>query len=301
MILFKKIYFYLLRYFNISHKKCPTEYGDIYLDFQNDGISQQLFYYKTRESDKVSIIKNLLQPGDGVIDCGSNIGAYPVLEGNLVGDNGYVVCIEPDPRNILTLKKNISLLNTKTQLIEKAIGKKNFITQINLNTKTNITRLFNIKNPYKKLGGFEKKNIHSVNVISFQSLLDLVNFDLKKIKLLRMDIEGGEIDVLHSLSKTLDKIPNLQILFETHPDFYTIETLQETLETFFKNGYRFKKLISSGSFTLDFLNKYNLEIKKELISDGFKRYLFENISNETSIELINHKKPKLIRYVLLSK
>ena len=104
MILFKKIYFYLLRYLKFSHIKCPTEYGEIYLDFQNDGISQQLFYYKTRESDKVDLIKNLLQPGDGVIDCGSNIGAYPVLESG-VQKNGYVICVEPDPRNILSPKK----------------------------------------------------------------------------------------------------------------------------------------------------------------------------------------------------
>ena len=262
MILFKKIYFYLLRYLKFSHIKCPTEYGEIYLDFQNDGISQQLFYYKTRESDKVDLIKNLLQPGDGVIDCGSNIGAYPVLESGLVQKNGYVICVEPDPRNILSLKKNYDLIKCSKDLIEKGIGNANYTAQINLNKKTNISRLYSIKNPFKESGGFLNKNIIDVEVISFQDLLKFVKFDLKKIKLLRMDIEGGELDVLESLSNCLEHVPNIQILFETHPDFYTVEKLNNILKNFFKQGYKFKKIIFSGSFDLEYLTKLNLTISK---------------------------------------
>lgn len=301
MILLKKIYFYLLRYLKVSNKKCSTEYGDIYLDFQNDGISQQLFYYGTRESDKVDLIKHLLQPGDGVIDCGSNIGAYPVLESSLVKKDGYVVCIEPDPRNVQLLKKNYTLIDSKKDLIEKGIGNANYIAQINLNKKTNISRLFSIKNPYKESGGFVKKNIIDVEIISFEDLAKSINFDLKKLKLLRMDIEGGEIDVLESVSKCLEQVPNIQILFETHPDFYTIEKLEKIFHNFFEKGYKFKKIISSGSFDLEYLTKFNLKVSKKYFSDGFHRYLFENVSNDIGIQLMNNKKPKLARYVLLSK
>ena len=301
LILFKKIFFYTLRYLGIKHKKYSTEYGDVYLDFQNDGISQQLFYYKTRETDKVNLIKNILKSGDGIVDCGSNIGVYPVLASNLVGNEGYVACIEPDPRNVLTLKKNFNLINSKKDLIEKGIGNRNYTAQINLNKKTNISRLYSIKNPYKELGGFTKKNIIDVEIINFQDLLKFINFDLKKIKLLRMDIEGGENEVLDSVSKCLDQVPNIQILFETHPDFYSEDKLKKIIDPFFNKGYKFKKIISSGSFEEVFLKKFDLKVSKKLFSDGFKRYLFENVSNDVGIQIMNHKKPKLVRYVLLAK
>ena len=68
-----------------------------------------------------------------------------------------------------------------------------------------------------------------------------------------------------------------------------------------EKGYKFKKIISSGSFDLEYLTKFNLKVSKKYYSDGFHRYLFENVSNDIGIQLMNNKKPKLARYVLLSK
>ena len=123
MLFLKKKFFFLLKILKLNNFKFDTEYGKVFLDFNNEGISQILFYKKKRESDKVALIREILNPGDGVIDCGSNIGVYPILESNLVGKDGYVMCIEPDPRNIEVLKKNFNLINCKKDLLEKALEK----------------------------------------------------------------------------------------------------------------------------------------------------------------------------------
>lgn len=301
MLLPKKILFYLLKFLKLHNFKFDTEYGKVFLDFENKGISQRLFYYKTRESDKVDLIKNILLPGDGVIDCGSNIGVYPYMEAKLVGKCGFVACVEPDPRNIKTLKKNFDLIDSKKIMKEKALGKVNANIDLNLYEQTNITRFAKIENHFKKEAPSEKINFHQVEMIDFEKLLDSIEFDFSKIKLFRMDVEGAEVDILESISKKLDLVPNMKILFETHPDFYSKDKLIEILKPFINKGYKFEKLISSGSFNVDHAKKYNLKISKKIYSDGFKRYLFENVNNELSIELINYKKPKLIRYVLLGK
>ena len=301
MLLLKKILFFMLKILKLNNFKFETEYGKVFLDFKNDGISQVLFYKKKRESDKVELIREILNTGDGVIDCGSNIGVYPILESNLVGKNGYIMCIEPDPRNINVLRKNFKLIGSKKNLLEKALGKINGEIEINLYKKTNITRFSKIENKFKSENNSDRAGYYRTQIIDFEELLNSINFDYGKIKLLRMDVEGAEIDILESISKNINKVPNLSILFETHPDFYSEDQLFKILNPFFKEGYKFKKLISSGSFEDKFFSIFKLKESKIYFSDGFKRFQFENVSNDLGVELMNHKKPKLIRYVLLSK
>jgi len=301
MLLIKKIFFYILKILRLNNFKFKTEYGKVFLDFNNEGISQVLFYKKKRESDKVELIREILNAGDGVIDCGSNIGVYPIFESNLVGKNGYVMCIEPDPRNIDVLRKNFKLMESKKDLLEKALGKINSEIEISLYKKTNITRFSKIENKFKAENNLDKLRYHKTKVIDFGELLNSIKFDHSKIKLLRMDVEGAEIDILESISNNINKVPNLAVLFETHPDFYTEEQLSEILEPFFKKGYKFKKLISSGSFEEKFFKLFKLKETKIHFSDGFRRFQFDNVPKDLGIELINYKKPKLIRYVLLSK
>lgn len=301
MLFLKKILFFSLKILRLNNFKFDTEYGKVFLDFNNEGISQTLFYKNKRESDKVSLIREILNPGDGVIDCGSNIGVYPILESNLIGKDGYVMCIEPDPRNIEVLKKNFKLIDSKKDLLEKALGKDNSEIEINLYKKTNITRFSKIENKFKVENSSDKLRYHKTESIDFEKLLSTINFDHSKIKLLRMDVEGAEIDILQSLSKNINKVPNLSVLFETHPDFYSEHKLLNILDPFFKEGYKFKKLITSGSFNEKFFSIFKLKESKIHFSDGFKRFQFDNVSKDLGIELINHKKPKLIRYVFLSK
>ena len=49
-----------------------------------------------------------LKKGDIFIDVGANEGMFGILAGKLVGHTGKVYCIEPLPRNISILKKNVS-------------------------------------------------------------------------------------------------------------------------------------------------------------------------------------------------
>ena len=52
MLLTRKILFYTLKILKLNNFKFNTEYGKVYLDFNNEGISQILFYRK-----KESLIK----------------------------------------------------------------------------------------------------------------------------------------------------------------------------------------------------------------------------------------------------
>ena len=82
---------------------------EMYLDLKTPGISKTLSIYRSREDDMIDIIKTYLKKGMTVVDCGSNIGFYPLLSSNILQSSGKIFAVEPDPRNFKMLLKNIQL------------------------------------------------------------------------------------------------------------------------------------------------------------------------------------------------
>lgn len=51
------------------------------------------------EPDVSAVFRTLLKPGMGVVDIGANIGWFTMLSASLVGPDGFVLAIEPNPAN----------------------------------------------------------------------------------------------------------------------------------------------------------------------------------------------------------
>jgi FkbM family methyltransferase len=56
------------------------------------------------EPEVTAVFRRLLRPGMGVIDLGANIGWFTMLSAALVGPSGYVLAVEPNPRNARMLE-----------------------------------------------------------------------------------------------------------------------------------------------------------------------------------------------------
>lgn len=83
----------------------------MYLDINDEGLSHDLISDGVREFYATQKMKKEIKKGDVIVDIGANIGYYALLEARLVGKKGIVYAIEPVPRNIAILKKNIELNN----------------------------------------------------------------------------------------------------------------------------------------------------------------------------------------------
>ncbi len=83
-----------------------------YLD-QDDPHERHAYNYFSKntfyEPEVAHLILNTVKDGQFVIDVGANIGLFTVLMATLVGPEGLVLAIEPDPLNIEKLKKNLEL------------------------------------------------------------------------------------------------------------------------------------------------------------------------------------------------
>jgi FkbM family methyltransferase len=50
------------------------------------------------------VVRGLLAPGMGVLDLGANIGYFTMLAASIVGPSGFVMAVEPNPRNAKLLE-----------------------------------------------------------------------------------------------------------------------------------------------------------------------------------------------------
>jgi FkbM family methyltransferase len=62
---------------------------------------------RTFEPFEVQLFKELIEPGMTVLDIGANIGHYTLLAATVVGSEGRVYALEPNPRAVKSLAANV--------------------------------------------------------------------------------------------------------------------------------------------------------------------------------------------------
>jgi FkbM family methyltransferase len=134
-----------------------------------------------------------------IIDCGANIGLATIYFKNKY-PKSKVISFEPDPHIFKILQKNIfSARLNDVELINKGLsaisGEKLFFSE-----KADGGRIATC---------FDKENIAKVEVTTLSSYLN------EDIDLLKIDIEGSEIEVLTECQEKLTKVRNLFVEYHS--------------------------------------------------------------------------------------
>jgi FkbM family methyltransferase len=195
------------RWNRVSGRICFNVHGHVVTVLPGDhGISRELSVYQTHEPLATQLVKQLLKPGMNVVDIGGNLGYYALLEAQMVGDAGRVIAIEPVAANFAQLSKNVEANGYRNILLHNvAIGASNGTAPMYLSKKSNWHSLHPV--PWKT------REI-TVRVSTLDALL--AQHKLLSVDLIRMDLEGYEIEVIQGMAETLkDYSPRL--LVELHP------------------------------------------------------------------------------------
>lgn len=165
-----------------------------YVPRRTDALFHILPYYE--ETERRFMI-SLLKKGDVFIDVGAHIGAYSIPAAYKVGDKGIVIAIEPSPV-VMFLIRNVMLNKLRNIIvIPKAIS---------LNSKVELT--FNpIHSGGSSIVGFPSKGSISIKVDAepLDHIVDKTLGNKRIIKILKIDVEGAEIEVLRSAIQTLNQ------------------------------------------------------------------------------------------------
>jgi len=142
-----------------------------------------------------------------IIDAGANIGLASIYFANKY-PNAKIIAIEPEESNFSILKRNTALYsniisiqsalwdkNEEINLIDPGLGKWGFMTE-SKNFKTNPSGII----------------CHTVNGMTIKKIME--KFNIEKINILKIDIEGAEKEVFHDTSSWIENVES--IIIELH-------------------------------------------------------------------------------------
>jgi FkbM family methyltransferase len=200
-------------------EKTPT--GDIKVAEQ-DGLSWEIpaGYPGARtallehEPSVKEFLTSRFRPGEVFVDVGANIGAYSL---RAASSGMKVHSFEPNPENIKVLKRNVEINHLSIELVECGLGSVEGQAKMSPN------------------GALSRLSAEGAVVVPIHTL---DGFDLTRVDLLKIDVEGHELEVIKGARKTIGRW-HPTVVIEMH-DWLGAEDQAALLNVLLENGYRFK-------------------------------------------------------------
>lgn len=167
-------------------------------------------YYRFETSSKVPVI----------YDCGANVGTSCAFF-KLIYPHSRIVAFEPNPKIADYLKKNINDNSLKNiEVIDKAVWTDDKGIELGMED-ADASSIYLEKNKTK------------VESIRLKNLLDKE----KIIDMLKIDIEGAEVEVLKDCRESLTKVRNLFVEFHSYKN--EPQRLSEVIDVLESKGFRY--------------------------------------------------------------
>jgi len=221
---------------------------ELLVDVTDKGISRALIHHGIREIDQLLMIQANINSGDTILDVGSNIGYYICVFNELTSGECEIIAVEPENHNFQMLSANI-VLNDGLQVIEKhnvAVSDESGVFELEISNMSNLHRLQKKHDETR-----EGMGTQSVNVETLEYFVNLYKPDL-----IRMDVEGAEVQIMNSLldyfERDKDQICFPTIHFELH-SYNQNESaqIQNVLLELSDLGYFIKAISTQDSYFFD--------------------------------------------------
>lgn len=164
------------------------------------------------ESPLFRFIQERVGPGEVVLDVGSFLGVYAVLEALRAGPAGRVIAFEPTSWSASVARRHIAFNGERTApitLIEAAVGE-----------SASRTTLYEYEQPYVNslaaaVDVIGQPTMRSVDVVTIDAVCDRLNV---APTFFRMDVQGAEFHALRGARNTIRRAGRrLTIVAEMHP------------------------------------------------------------------------------------
>ena len=154
------------------------------------------------EPGSLALVRKLLKSGDTFIDIGANVGLFSVAAGRKVGPTGSVLAFEPAPETMAALTDTIRLNGLKAivTLHQCAAGRENGTALFHVGRICGHSSLLPLD---------EKRETIDISIVAVD---DIVGG--RKVDLIKIDVEGWELEVLEGLRVTLANNPHASVLME---------------------------------------------------------------------------------------
>lgn len=194
----------------------PSRLGaiEMRLDLRED--AERAIYLDEYDPPLRDFIKGCLHPGDRMVDIGANAGALSVTAANIVGREGSVLCVEPNP-SLSTRLKTLAERNPlgNISVLDVAVG----------DVAGQAEFFISSSHPYSSLDPSELPDYPLRGTVNVQvrTLDDIWMNELgrRPIRLLKIDVQGFEAKVIAG---------GQRLFAENPPNFIVLELMGKGLD-----------------------------------------------------------------------
>lgn len=184
-------------------------FNGAYIYFHGDSVcSSMVIYFKIPDFEDISYLRANIKSDDVIMDIGANIGHVSLLLSDLV-PFGKMYLFEPHPETYAILKDNISL-NTGVNVRLYNCALADFEGEIGFT---------DFKGNASALNRIELNKVSTLNVKCHRLDNIIENEGIKKVDIIKIDVEGFELQVLKGFSKYLKIYQPRIIMFEVNKTY----------------------------------------------------------------------------------
>jgi FkbM family methyltransferase len=205
-----------------------TAVGDTFDVDLSSKLEWQLWAFGGYEQHFAELFGYLVRPGDRCVDVGANVGVHTVRLARLVGADGEVIAIEPDPDVVQRTNRNIALNGlSNVRVISAAASERAGEMRLYRPSPwdTNRARASLIHHPY--LTGVET----TVPVVTVDDICSGA-----QVALIKIDVEGHEVLVVRGAADTIARYAP-SVIFEYAPELVEDAVAQTPFGCFADSGY----------------------------------------------------------------
>lgn len=218
------------------------------------GVERSLHETGTYEKGVIHFLTTNLKKGGCFVDIGANIGLLSIHAGRCVGAEGRVYAIEPNPKTLPILERNIKLNNAQNiRVYPVALGDRSHRTHIFENVDINRGAASLITRTGVDVG-------IEIQVEPLDKLLPELFPDIIKI-----DVEGYELEVLKGALLTITRAMPILIVETAVDSLKTIECIELIQQIHPYKMYKFKKGKERKSPIVEFNDHDELPLHDNLI------------------------------------
>jgi FkbM family methyltransferase len=216
------------------------------------------------ETTEVACFLQQLESADVCIDVGANLGLYSCLAASR---GKRTVAIEPLESNVRLLLENLWRNGFSTTEVHP----------VGLARAPGISRLYGHGTAASFLRGWAATPEHGSRIVSLATLDDILGSRFGGAEMLiKVDVEGFELEVLHGSVRTLTRQPRprwmVEICLDEHFPGGSNQNFYETFEVFWRSGYQSK--IASPDARLVLPQDIERWVKRGSVDFGTHNYLF---------------------------
>jgi FkbM family methyltransferase len=216
--------------FDNSHWLTRSSHG-FWMEVRPSYLGDLTAAFGRPEERGVAEVIGMLNSGSVFVDVGAHIGRYSLLAAKTIGLTGSVIAIEPDQDNFDLLCSNHARNYLSAQTFRVAAGDSegsvSLLSGSDSMTKTMVPDWFRIANPHHRQTSAQ---VETMPMVCLDSLLDAL--EVRTVDLLKIDVEGAELQVLDGTFQSLLEGRIRAVVCEVHQPAVKLSDVIVRLERF---------------------------------------------------------------------